>query len=167
MADAADDFWHFSLTFYEQPGMADLLVGLQDAHGVDVNLVLFLCWCGSRGRIPFDETQLSAARDSIAVWQTEVTAALREIRRRMKGGIATIAVDASEPLREAIKKLELESERIAQSVLAEKAPDVRAAGGPAEVIALLQMYFGALGLAESADIRAAVEHLAEACSPEA
>ena len=167
MPDAGAACWQFALKFYDRPGISDLLIGLQDEQSVDVNLVLFLCWCGATGRMPFDEGQLSAAQDSIAVWQTDVTAPLRQIRRQIKGGVANVALEASDPFREEIKRLELASERIAQSVLAEIAPPVRGAGSAADVVTLLQMYFAALNLPDSPLVRAAVERLAGACSLEA
>ena len=167
MQDAGEAFWKFSLKFYDRPDISDLLIGLQDEQSVDVNLVLFLCWCGATGRMPFDEGQLSAAQDSIAAWQADVTAPLRQIRRRIKGGVANLALEATDPFREEIKRLELASERIAQFVLAKIAPPVRSAGSAADVATLLQMYFATLNLPDSPLVRASVERLAEACSLEA
>ncbi|MEC7535754.1 MAG: TIGR02444 family protein [Pseudomonadota bacterium] len=167
MQDAGEAFWKFSLKLYDRPGISDLLIGLQDEQSVDVNLVLFLCWCGATGRIPFDEGQLSAAQDSIAVWQADVTAPLRQIRRRIKGGVSNLALEATDHFREDIKRLELASERIVQFVLAEIAPPVRGAGSAADVVALLQMYFVTLNLPDTPLVRASVERLAEACSLEA
>ena len=70
--------------------------------------------------MPFDEGQLSAAQDSdIAVWQADVTAPLRQIRRRIKGGVANLALEATDHFREEIKRLELASGQIVQFVLAE------------------------------------------------
>ena len=167
MHDAADEFWCFSLALYERPGVADILIKMQDEDGVDVNLTLFLCWCGAAGRAPIERTLLLSVIESIAHWQTGVTDALRQIRRRMKYGIAGVAITHSDPLRDEIKHLELASERIAQRVLAGKAPPVSRVGGPADVIVLLEMYFKMLNLPGSLRVREAVEHLAEACSHDA
>tara|TARA_B100000676_G_scaffold301318_1_gene348329 strand:- start:182 stop:685 length:504 start_codon:yes stop_codon:yes gene_type:complete len=163
MRDAVDEFWCFSLALYERPGIADILNKMQDEDGVDVNLTLFLCWCGAAGRTPLDRRQLTSVMESIANWQSDVTVALRQIRRRMKGGIAGVALCDSGPLREKIKSLELASERIAQRVLAGKAPPASRVGGSADVIVLLKMYFKMLNLPDSLRVRAAIERLAEAC----
>ena len=87
--------------------------------------------------------------------------------RRIKGGVANLALEATDPFREEIKRLELASERIVQFVLAKIAPPVRGAGSAANVVTLLQMYFATLNLPDSPLVRASVERLAEACSLEA
>src|ERR1700680_2972326 len=46
---AGSPFWRFSLRFYRQPGVADACIALQDARGVDVNILLFFLWLGSPG----------------------------------------------------------------------------------------------------------------------
>ena len=167
MHDEADEFWCFSFALYERPGVADILIEMQDEDGVDINLTLFLCWCGAAGRTHIERNLLSSVIEGIAHWQKGVTDALRQIRRRMKYGIAGVAITYSDPLRDEIKNLELASERIAQRVLAGKAPPVSRVGGPADVIILLEMYFKMLNLPGSLRVREAVEHLAEACSHDA
>ena len=47
-----ESVWKFSLKLYDRPGISDLLIGLQDEQSVDVNLVLFLYWCGRRDACP-------------------------------------------------------------------------------------------------------------------
>ena len=41
--------WEFSLEFYAQPGVASACLALQDRCGVDVNVLLLMCWCGLQG----------------------------------------------------------------------------------------------------------------------
>ena len=63
-----------------------------------------------------------------------------------KGWRRKFALEATDPFREEIKRLELASERIVQFVLAKIAPPVRGAGSAADVVTLLQMYFATLNL---------------------
>ena len=41
-------FWRFSLALYARPGVAEALIALQDRAGLDVNLILFGLWVGTR-----------------------------------------------------------------------------------------------------------------------
>jgi uncharacterized protein (TIGR02444 family) len=113
MADAADEFWQFSLAFYERPGVAEALIALQDRRGLDVNLILFALWHGVSGRGRLDRAALVAADRAVAAIR-EVAAALRALRRHLK---PELAADI-ERLRNQIEEAELEAEKLAQRRLA-------------------------------------------------
>lgn len=38
-------FWHYSVAKYDKPNVMASCLTLQDEHGVNVNLLLLLCWC--------------------------------------------------------------------------------------------------------------------------
>jgi uncharacterized protein (TIGR02444 family) len=44
-------FWQFSLSFYDQPGVAGQCLDLQNQLRLDVNLVLLCIWLGSEGKL--------------------------------------------------------------------------------------------------------------------
>lgn len=41
--------WQYACTVYEQPGIAPLLLTLQDDEGLHINTLLFACWLGKQG----------------------------------------------------------------------------------------------------------------------
>ena len=45
-------FWDFSLRVHGADGVAGACLDLQDAHQLDVNIVLYCCWIGATGRRP-------------------------------------------------------------------------------------------------------------------
>jgi uncharacterized protein (TIGR02444 family) len=108
-------FWHFSLAVYRREGVEAACLGLQDDVGLDVNLLLFCLWAGSRGQ-SLEAGALAGLMASTGVWQAEVVAPLRRVRRWLKTQ-ATIDGPAAEALRQAIKSSELEAEALEQQLL--------------------------------------------------
>jgi uncharacterized protein (TIGR02444 family) len=114
-------FWRFSLRFYALPDVAPACLALQDEANVDVNLMLFLLFLAESGRVIThdDVVRLDAG---IAPWRSEVVEPLRALRRRLKSGIGEIPTTTSEGLRNMVKKIELEAERLEQGRLENVAP---------------------------------------------
>ena len=112
---SGDPFWAFSLSTYRRPGVEPACVSLQDRLGLDVNLLLYLCWAGSIGHAlgsdELDEAMVRARR-----WQSRVVRPLREARRALKGQ-DMVPAEQGEALRERVKALELEAERLEQAML--------------------------------------------------
>jgi uncharacterized protein (TIGR02444 family) len=109
-------FWRFSLRFYARSKAAAACLVLQDEAGADVNLLLFLLFLAEHQRAVTagDVARLDGA---VLVWREQVVKRLRELRRALKTGIGEIPVAVSETFRGQIKRLELDSEHIEQSVL--------------------------------------------------
>lgn len=118
MSDAAAEFWRFSLAVYASPDVASACIVLQDRHGKDVNLALFCCWLGASGRGRLTRVALDAADRAVAPWRHDVVERLREARRAIKAA----AVPGSENLYTKAKAVELEAERVLQSILVGPAP---------------------------------------------
>jgi uncharacterized protein (TIGR02444 family) len=115
-ADAAAEFWDFSLEVYDAPGVARMCLELQAAHDADVNLLLCAAWLGATGRGRLDPIDFARLAEAIAPLHDNVVSRLRAARDWLK---AAIAEDQQlVPLREAIKAAELESERMVQHRLA-------------------------------------------------
>ena len=106
--------WHFSLTFYALPGVADALITLQDRRGLDVNLVLFALWLGISGRGALDRDLLAKAERATGTLRSEIVEPLRRLRRNLRhqpdGEV--------QQLREGVKALELAGEKLVQARLA-------------------------------------------------
>ena len=84
-------FWDFSLATYGKEGVADACIALQEAHGADVNVLLFCAWAGCHG-VRLDRAQIEAACGAVRGWHEEVVRPLRSVRRRLKS-----ALDGSPP----------------------------------------------------------------------
>jgi uncharacterized protein (TIGR02444 family) len=122
-------FWKFSLAFYARPHVANACLELQDRAGVDVNLLLYLLFLAHDDR-QVGRDDVARLDALIAAWREHVVLPLRALRRELKTGIAPVPVADSEALRSAIKRDELEAERIEQELLERLAP-VSTLGKPA------------------------------------
>jgi uncharacterized protein (TIGR02444 family) len=113
-ATPADEFWCFSLAFYDRPKVAATLLALQDEAARNVNLVLFALWYGLSGRGRLAQHGMDKAEQAVRAIEIEVIAPLRALRRRLKG-----ATDPDiQGLRDSIKAIEIEAEKAAQIRLA-------------------------------------------------
>lgn len=86
---------------------------MQDAHGLNVNLVLWCVWSAEF----FAEPASAALKSAIAIagaWEASIVAPLRSVRRTLKSGVA--GIDAG-PLRDQVKAAELAAEQSLQARL--------------------------------------------------
>jgi uncharacterized protein (TIGR02444 family) len=137
--DPGAEFWDFTLSFYGRDGVSPACIALQDDHAKDVNLALFCCWLGISGRGRITAARLAAADAVITPWRQQVIEPLRAARRALKA----IAGPGSEGIYAAVKKVELEGERLGQQRLAALAPprsDVSAADAREDAAANLALY---------------------------
>lgn len=151
-------FWRFSIAFYALPGVAPALIALQDRDGLDVNLILFALWLGISGCQRLDSDALAAAERTIGPLRAEIIGPLRALRRNLK---RHPDVDI-QCLRERVKALELDGEKLVQNRLARFAgpadSDIPAEDRRAAAAANLGTYLGPRGArsAEAAVIRNAL-----------
>ena len=131
IADAAGGFWEFSLDFYARPGVSAALIELQDRAGLDINLILFALWHGLSGRGRLDDERFGVADQAARTIQTEIVMPLRALRRRFR----TDPDPDIQRLREAIKGIELDAEKIAQARLAGSAGPPATDVDPVECLA--------------------------------
>ncbi|NWD22012.1 TIGR02444 family protein [Pseudomonas yamanorum] len=102
------DLWSFALSTYARPGVEDACLRLQ-AQGADVCLVLCGLWLEQRG-VAAQPSRLQALRQMAGPWQAEVVEPLRQVRTQWR----PMAQHDAElgALRERVKALELEAERL-------------------------------------------------------
>ncbi|WP_136478681.1 TIGR02444 family protein [Pseudomonas sp. DG56-2] len=102
------DLWNFALKVYARPGVETACLQWQDLGG-DVCLLLCAAWLNSRGA-QASEQRMQALREVAETWQKEVTGPLRSLRRQWRQ--AAIEDSQLARLREQVKGLELEAERV-------------------------------------------------------
>jgi uncharacterized protein (TIGR02444 family) len=113
---ATTPFWRFSLKFYGQTGVSDACIALQDGSGVDVNLLLFLFWLASeRQALAADEVKKLDA--TIKSWREFTIIPIRDTRRKLKGAKTFVDPAKQEALRDKVKAVELEAEKLQQEAL--------------------------------------------------
>jgi uncharacterized protein (TIGR02444 family) len=114
----ANSFWDFSVHHYAKPGVEQACLALQNEFGLDVNNVLFCLWHGRLHGV-FSQSTLLQMVEFSNEWRTNIVSPLRSTRSWMKGRNSVIDAteDSFENLRNAIKKLELQAERLQQDQL--------------------------------------------------
>ncbi|MGC4011635.1 MAG: TIGR02444 family protein [Pseudomonas sp.] len=104
----SDDVWSYALKLYARPGVEPACLALQEA-GADVCLLLAAAGLGSTG-VAFAASRMSELESTARGWREEVVVPLRSLRQRWRESAKQDADLA--PLRERIKQLELEAEKV-------------------------------------------------------
>ena len=121
-----DSFWNFSIDFYAKDGVSNAFLSLQEKYHADVNLLLFCMWYGLKyGSLP--EDIYCAVHEYSSIWRRNVVQPLRGGRTWMKQcrsvytGIDSAQYDE---LRQQIKRVELEAERLQQQFMEALTSDI-------------------------------------------
>ena len=112
----ASPFWRFSLRIYGTPGVPPACLTLQDGSGVDVNVLLFGLFAASQGR-QLSAGDVAAIAAAIDPWRLNAVVPLRGVRRFLKDTPAGFEAQDIPALRQRVKMMELEAERVQQEVL--------------------------------------------------
>jgi uncharacterized protein (TIGR02444 family) len=107
-------FWRFSLQIYRS--VADTCLALQDRSGVDVNVLLFLLFAAHHGR-RVGQQQVHEITSAVASWSGSAVIPLRSVRRFLRAPPSVIDPEAAAALRQHVKQVELEAERLQQEGL--------------------------------------------------
>lgn len=107
-------FWDYSLALYDHERVREALLGLQDAHGLEVNLLLLCVYAAACGEDPFSETEMEGLVRVGTKWGHEVVAPVRASRRALKAMTDEAAVPDLIAL---CKELELAAEKAMQTAL--------------------------------------------------
>lgn len=129
--DEAADFWDFSLEIYARPHIAASCIALQDAFGLDVNLMLLCLWVADRRSASLSSCALGQISVAVAPWNKAIVAPLRSIRRRLKAPEDLRATARlAQVCREHVMQAELDGERVAQRLLVLALADVESEPRP-------------------------------------
>ena len=155
------DLWNFSVSLYETLGVSDACLCLQDESDVDVPVLLFAAWLGTRS-VPLLTDDLERIAESVDAWHDEVIVPLRTLRKRLKAGPAPAPGKRTETLRNMIKGAELSAERIELYVLEAAGLALAKADGanPLENMAVAVRYYRGGDMSERAS--SLIETIAEA-----
>ncbi len=118
MTNSSHNFWDFSLRIYQAAEVAMTCLSLQNKHHLDVNLVLFCLWYGTDYG-PMPAPLLERAYKHSASWKENVVQPLRNTRSWMKSNASGEFAEGAEfeTLRQRIKTVELDAEKIQQQAL--------------------------------------------------
>ena len=162
-------FWDYSLKVYMSDGVGAACLALQEAHQLDVNVVLFCVWLGASGRGALTDSEMSETTRAVGTWHDSVVRPLRAVRVRMKGGMPPSPDDLADSLRRRIQKIEIDCEHTEQLMLAAAVERKAAASRgteAADAAANIGCYFRALGIAVSDEDRDHLGVVLRAAFPE-
>jgi uncharacterized protein (TIGR02444 family) len=111
------ELWSFAVALYGRPGVSESCLELQDVLGVDVVVLLTGLFAVTKG-FSFDEDAIASADALVRSWREDVVVPLRTVRRYLKTRPLTGLAEATERLRQDIKRAELEAERTEFAALA-------------------------------------------------
>lgn len=100
--------WDWALQAYARHPVAEACLHLQDAHGQNVPYLLWAAWVAAEGR----SADLKDAARLMRTWDAEIGAPLRGVRRALKPPRPPVDGAAKEALRDAVKAVELQGERV-------------------------------------------------------
>jgi uncharacterized protein (TIGR02444 family) len=116
----AGSLWAYALDIYGRPGAAARFLTLQDAHGQNVCFLVWSLWMAAERRAA-DPATLAAGAALARSWEAAAVAPLRAIRRDLKASSAG-AARRRERLRNAVRQLELQAERMLLEMLQDASP---------------------------------------------
>ncbi|WDY60679.1 TIGR02444 family protein [Pseudomonas sp. PSKL.D1] len=153
------DLWNYALALYTRPGVEEACLSLQ-AQGCDVCMLLCATWLQGRGVAPTRD-RIQALQTLAAPWQQEVVSMLRHLRQQWRAQAQQDPQLAA--LREQVKGLELQAEKLLLQRLEACAQAWPSGAGEADWLTLLtpeharghdalnQLRVAAAGLQEAED----------------
>jgi uncharacterized protein (TIGR02444 family) len=105
------ELWTRMCVFYERPGIAPALLELQARYAIDVPLFLAVLLGAVSGASP-DEQDIAVITKQVSGWRQAVIVPLRNTREALKSFAGMMDRACVVRLREAIKKAELNAERV-------------------------------------------------------
>ena len=117
MTMQSTSLWDFSNQLYDREGIASVCLDLQDDYRLDVNLLLFCCWCAHfEKELPEEIWQRILGFSN--EWRSQVVKPLRDVRKWMKLESSPYSRETQfSVLRDRIKMDELAAEKIQQEFI--------------------------------------------------
>jgi len=105
--------WAWVLAAYDQPGVPDATLALQDNHGQNTSYLLWAVYARATDRGLLDRAAATAR-----AWDQMALIPIRQARRALKTPLPPIDDGAREAFRQDVKALELAAERLLMETLA-------------------------------------------------
>lgn len=137
----ADSFWQFSLQLY--PRVKPLCLQWQDELGVNVNLLLLLCYLEQQQR-SLNAAELQQLAAQLNNFSMQFTQPLRALRKNST--IAAVTPTQQQSLKQALLQAELTLEQLEQQLLLQHCPPLSKKATP-----LLELYLAQLNTTGNAD----------------
>jgi uncharacterized protein (TIGR02444 family) len=116
VSGAAASFWDWALAAYDRPGVAEACLALQDDHGQQTAYLLWAAWASPPAGALADGAELARH------WETAILGPVRQSRRALKTPLAPVEDDARLAVRETVKAVELDLERLLMAALERLSP---------------------------------------------
>ncbi|KKO44622.1 hypothetical protein WG68_15120 [Arsukibacterium ikkense] len=147
--------WQFSLALY--PKVQQLCLDWQDSFGLNVNLLLLLCYLEQQ-QCSLNGQQLEQLAAKLVSFSRQFTQPLRQLRRHSSN--ASLPAAQQQQLMQTLLQAELSLEQLEQQLLLESCPPLTASRQP-----LIERYLSALNAQSQAltaqiiDLRQAIKRL--------
>ena len=105
-------------------GVSEAAIALQDAAGIDVNMILFLMWLSGQGET-LAEADLRKLSETSHSWQRQVVVPIRNIRRLLKENAPFVEQETALAYRKKGQALEIEGEQLELNAMADAAKNRR------------------------------------------
>lgn len=162
-------FWDFCLATYKREGVQASVIALQNAHGLDVNLLFFCCWLAVTGRGQLKSSELRKADGAIEAWRRQVTLPLRASRDAIKSSSELWSLSGAAEVRNRVLAAEIDSEHVSVKILEQLAPTAnqteKESSRLADAVTNLHTYFEMLGVNLDDRARADLSYLVHASFP--
>lgn len=119
------EFWNYSINAWQLTGVESACLDLQDTYSLDINLLLFCCWTGSR-QLRLSSTDMQQLLNTGTQWQT-IIKPLRASRKLLKEQPLAMPTKTAEQTLKNIREMELHAEHMAQIALENTSLTLRAA----------------------------------------
>ncbi len=101
--------WDWALHHYQKQGVSSLLLEGQDKFDLQINIILWCCWCADYFH-ELSDLELRRAIDGSSSWSKDVTQPLRNVRRALKNPHYNDDSERAKRIRQSVKDIELEAE---------------------------------------------------------
>ena len=151
----AEALWQFSLALY--PKVQSLCLQWQDTFGLNINMLLLLCYLEQR-QLSLSASQLKQLATSLSTFSQQFTQPLRALRRNSNS--AALSVTQQQQLKQSLLAAELSLEQLEQQLLLEHCPALSQSAQPLIERYLSQLQADSPALASQIlDLRQAVSQL--------
>ena len=105
-------FWDWALAAYDKPGVAEACLSLQDDHGQQTAFLLWAAWASPPDAALADGAELARH------WEAAILGPVRQSRRALKNSLGPVDDDNRLAVRETVKAVELDLEKLLMTSLA-------------------------------------------------